>query len=61
LHFEETVTQDGEVIFDYEIKDGPATTRNALKLLGNMGFKKELVKRANDRANRFVANGAWTR
>jgi len=60
LHFEETVTWDGEVLFDYKIKDGPATTRNAIRLLGSMGFKKELVKRANERAGRYDAEGKWS-
>jgi len=59
LHFEETITEDGEVLFDYELKDGPATTRNALKLLDSMGFKKELVKRANEKANRYAKEGVW--
>ena len=59
LHFEESITEDGEVIFDYEIKDGPATTRNAIKLLDSMGFKKELVNRANEKANRYVKDGIW--
>jgi len=59
LHFEESITKDGEVLFDYKIKDGPATTRNALKLLDSMGFRKELVKRANEKANRYVNEGVW--
>jgi len=59
LHFEETVTWDGEVLFDYKIKDGPATTRNAIKLLGSMGFDKELVISANERAARYNAEGKW--
>ena len=59
LHFEETVTEDGDVVFDYKIKEGPATTRNALKLLRSMGFDKDLVSRANDKANRYVKDGIW--
>ena len=58
-HFEETVTSDGEIIFDYKIKDGPATTRNALKLLAGMGFDSEMVERANERANQYTADGKW--
>ena len=59
LHFAETITENGEVLFDYKLKDGPATTRNALKLLDSMGFKKELVKRANEKANRYSNDGVW--
>ena len=59
LHFEETVTWDGDVLFDYKIKDGPATTRNAIKLLGSMGFDKKLVIKANERAERYNIEGKW--
>ena len=37
LHFEEMVT-DNEVSFDYRVKEGRATTRNAIKLLKVMGL-----------------------
>jgi len=59
LHFEETVTEDGDVLFDYIIKDGAATTRNAIKLLSNMGFDRKLVIRAYERAERYSALGKW--
>jgi hypothetical protein len=59
MHFEETVTDDGEVLFDYLLKGGPATTRNAIKLLAGMGFDKKLVKRADDRANLYTQEGRW--
>ena len=60
LHFEETVTEDGEVLFDYIIKEGAATTRNAIKLLGSMGFDRKLVTRANERAQRYSVEGKWS-
>ncbi|MCL1873674.1 MAG: hypothetical protein FWF85_06115 [Clostridiales bacterium] len=59
LHFEETITDEGEILFDYTIKDGPATTRNALKLLSSMGFDQEMVNRANEKANMYIAVGKW--
>jgi len=59
LHFEETVTDNGEVRFDYKIKDGPATTRNAIKLLRNMGFDKIILDQANEKANRYTIEGKW--
>jgi len=59
MHFEETVTDDGEVLFDYTIKDGPATTRNAIKLLASMGFDEEIVKRSKEKANGYSAEGRW--
>jgi len=60
LHFEETITEDGDVLFDYIIKDGAATTRNAIKLLSNMGFDRKLVIRANERAERYSVEGKWS-
>lgn len=60
LHFEETVTRHGEIQFDYKLKDGAATTRNALKLLKNMGFDGEMVSRADERANKYMSDGIWT-
>ena len=59
LHFEESVTEDGDVLFDYKLKDGPATTRNAIKLLDRMGFDKNLVTRANEKAMRYNTEGKW--
>ena len=59
LHFEETVTGGGEVLFDYRVKSGPATSRNALKLLRSIGFDSHVVDRADERANRYIATGKW--
>jgi DNA mismatch repair ATPase MutS len=59
LHFKETVTSDGQVIFDYMLRDGPANTRNALKLLGSLGFDQKIVEQANQRANQYLSNGTW--
>ena len=44
-HFCEQVTDDG-IMFDYKLKKGPTTTRNAIKLLEVMGFDGEIVERA---------------
>ena len=59
MHFEETVTDEGGILFDYTIKDGPATTRNAIKLLSSIGFNKEMVNRANAKANRYIVDRKW--
>jgi len=58
-HFEETIEAGGKIIFDYKIKEGPATSRNAIKLLDSMGFSKEIVNRSNDKANRYTKDGKW--
>jgi len=46
-HFCEQVT-DNDIVFDYKLKQGATTTRNAIKLLGFMGFEQEIVKHANE-------------
>ncbi|MBP3278774.1 MAG: hypothetical protein J6M44_07455, partial [Butyrivibrio sp.] len=57
-HFEGEVT-DNDVKFDYMIKSGPATTRNAIKLLGVLGYEKTLVDNAQKMADGFLENGSW--
>jgi len=50
-HFSEQVTDDG-ITFDYKLKIGPTKTRNAIKLLEFMDFDSEIVKNANEIANK---------
>ncbi len=57
-HFEGEVT-DNDVKFDYMIKKGPATTRNAIKLLGVLGYEKTLVDNAQKMADGFLEKGSW--
>lgn len=45
MHFSESV-KDTEVIFDYKLKEGPADSRNAIKLLEIYGFDKEIIDNA---------------
>jgi len=58
-HFEEKVT-DEEIEFDYLIKDGRATTRNAIKLLKTMGFNEAIIMDANSAVEAFELNNRWT-
>lgn len=58
VHFEESIS-DGEIHFDYLLKDGPATTRNAIKLLELLGFDQELVARSNKKAQHYLSTGRW--
>ena len=57
-HFEEEIV-DGDVKFSYMIKDGKATTRNAIKLLEVMGYDASLVKSAEEMSKAFLENGTW--
>lgn len=57
-HFEEEV-KDGDVLFNYELQKGRARTRNAIKLLGVMGYETDIIKKADKMAEDFLKNGIW--
>nr|WP_300663262.1 hypothetical protein [uncultured Acetatifactor sp.] len=57
-HFEEDV-REGDVFFNYKLKGGKATTRNAIKLLELMGYDKDVIKKATDQAEHFTQFGVW--
>lgn len=59
MHFIETVTDNG-ITFDYRIRPGRATSRNAIRLLELMGYGSELVDSANARLERFERTGRWS-
>lgn len=59
-HFEGDMT-GGDVIFDYKIRTGPATTRNAIKLLESIGYDKSVVEDAEAMAEYFDKEGIWKR
>lgn len=44
-HFEESV-EGNDVAFDYKIRKGPATSRNAIKLMKAMGFDSDITEKA---------------
>ena len=50
-HFEERVDGD-DVIFDYKIRKGAATTRNAIRLMEAYGFDPEITREAFELASR---------
>jgi len=52
-HFREQVTDDG-IVFDYKLKNGPSTTRNAIKLLCFMGFEGSVIDRAEELAEEYA-------
>lgn len=57
-HFNEQVI-DNEIVFSYEIHDGRATSRNAIKLLEIIGYDRDIVEKATERANDFINTGVW--
>ena len=57
-HFEEEVIDD-DVVFNYLLKTGRATTRNAIKLLSVMGYDEAIIDNANAMAAAFIEKGHW--
>ncbi len=52
-HFTEKVEND-QVLFDYKIKEGPSTSRNAIKLLKVYGYDPELIRTADAMAQEMT-------
>lgn len=57
-HFEEQISGN-EVIFDYELKIGRATSQNAIALLGMLGYPEEIIQKSKDAAKEFIDKGEW--
>lgn len=57
-HFEENITNK-DISFDYKLHKGRSITRNAIKLLEFMGYNKNIVSRAEERADNFLESGSW--
>jgi DNA mismatch repair ATPase MutS len=48
-HFQESI-EGSEMRFDYRLREGPATTRNAIRLVEVTGFPPEIVREAREGA-----------
>ena len=57
-HFEEEI-QDDQVVFNYLLQRGRTTTRNAIRLLGVLGYDDGIVKEAAQAAADFEKTGIW--
>ena len=57
-HFRETIDKS-QIKFDYKIRRGPSTTRNAIKLLEFMDYDKAIIDDANKLASYFSSNQTW--
>ncbi len=53
LHFNEAY-ENGDIKFDYVLKEGPSESKNAIKLLEYMGFNNEVISNARVNANDYV-------
>ncbi len=58
VHFTETVTEES-VTFPYLLQAGPATSRNAIRLLTVMGYPAEITAAAEQAAEHFLSTGKW--
>lgn len=57
-HFEEEI-KDGDVLFNYQLMKGRATTRNAIKLLEIIGYDDTVIEKARKQADIFLSQGIW--
>ena len=57
-HFSEMLDGD-DVKFSYKLLDGPADSRNAIRLLRALGYDPGIADRAEERAKRFMETGNW--
>ena len=57
-HFSEKIT-DSDVEFDYLLKPGKATSRNAIRLLEKTGYPTNITEEAKKAAEAFIATNTW--
>ena len=57
-HFEEEVKED-DVKFNYLLKKGRVTTRNAIRLLKMTGYDDSIVEASKNAVVRFEQEGSW--
>ncbi|MCM1126537.1 MAG: hypothetical protein NC429_08685 [Lachnospiraceae bacterium] len=57
-HFAEQI-EDNDIFFSYKLLDGRASTRNAIKLLGIMGYDGKIIREAEEMAQVFLQTGHW--
>lgn len=57
-HFSEDI-EENDITFSYKIINGRAQTRNAIKLLGIMGFSSDIINEAEAMAGNFLETGVW--
>lgn len=58
-HFEEEIAE-GDILFNYVLRTGKAVSRNAIRLLGIIGYEEAIIKEAESLAGHFLETGSWT-
>ena len=58
-HFEEQVEED-DIQFNYRLMPGRAGSRNAIRLLGVIGYDQEIIREADRMAQEFLQTGEWS-
>ena len=48
------------MLFDYRVRPGKTTTRNAINLLGLIGLDESIVDGAHARGQRYEETGLWS-
>lgn len=57
-HFQEKIS-DGKILFDYKLHSGRAVSRNAIKLLGLLGYSNDIIDDAEQAVDEFLQDGEW--
>ncbi|MBE5950206.1 MAG: hypothetical protein E7260_01285 [Lachnospiraceae bacterium] len=57
-HFEEQI-HENEICFDYQLREGRATSQNAIRLLALLGYPEEIILSAGETATIFLETGEW--
>lgn len=57
-HFEENIVEN-QIRFDYKLRQGMAATRNAIRLLGLIGYDEDIIREADKMAEYYLQNGRW--
>ena len=57
-HFEEEI-REGDILFNYTLREGKVGSRNAIRLLEIMGYDQSIIQKAQRQAEDFLQQGIW--
>ncbi len=58
-HFEESINNNNEITFDYMLRQGPSTTKNAILMLKAYGYDQKIINDAVYMSDYFTKNMTW--